>query len=183
MAESVTKNKEGIVFFGEIDRNEKGVITSEYPAWGHLPQIETMENEIRGYEIRLKEGKIPEDERPYAEQHKKELKARLNSIIKSKPKLSSVKKDFIANQYQELGEKVGDRLFPRSSMMKGTASPQEEARRMTEPCIKVDVDMAEQCNVPLDSKGRATRNGASKIWRICGSLIGESQNVEELRRD
>jgi hypothetical protein len=57
--------------------------------------------------------------------------------------------------------------------------------RMTEPCIEVKGDaaqIAKACNVRM-TKGKVSRDGAAKIWKILGKAIGERTNTENLRRD
>lgn len=172
-----------ISFFGEVDRNDKGEITSEYPAWMHEQSISEFEDETNKQERRLRENLIPPEDRPYAEMAYKASKDKLRMLKSSKPKMPAAQKDYLWKQYKEIGEKIGERLYTRSSMAKGTVSPHEEAKRMTEPSIKVDADLAKKCNVRLDGRGRVTRDGASKIWQICGGYLGESRNIEVLRRD
>jgi hypothetical protein len=53
---------------------------------------------------------------------------------------------------------------------------------MTEPCVKVDPELARACGVTLN-KGLATRDGATKVWKIANRALGERSNVEVLRKD
>ena len=71
-------------------------------------------------------------------------------------------------------------------MRKGLADAREEMKRMTEPCIEVRGDamnIAKACNVKI-TKGKVSRDGAAKVWKILGKALGDSPtNIEHLRRD
>ena len=109
----------------------------------------------------------------------------IDGIYQNLDKLKGKQKDRVAKVYDELGRAIGDKLFTRSDMMKGLADAHEEVKRMTEPSIPVTGDamsLAKACNVKT-VKGKVTREGAAKIWKILGKALGDRTNTEHLRRD
>jgi chromosome segregation ATPase len=180
MAEEAKQEKGEIVFFGEVDRHPKGGYSSDYPAWYFPRQLEELKEELRGKEDALDVPGI--SRRQELRQQVAELKHRIQDIESSKPKLTAKQKDDLAVRARELGDEISRAMPPRSDMMKGLADAHEEVRRMTEPCVKVDAELARACGVPL-SKGLATRDGATKVWKIANRALGEASNVERLRRD
>ena len=172
-------------FFGEIDKNARGMIQSEYPAWYFDSQIVMLKEEIGSSERALEMGRIPPENVPYARAELQMMKEKLYRIKDSRPKLSDGERDRLNRRYKELSAKIGESLFDRSSMMFGIASPNQEAKRMTESCISLDEPLQElaiACNVKVDD-GKVSRNGAAKVFKIIGKLLGESTNLEVLRKD
>jgi len=171
-----------IQFFGKVDRNEKGKIVSQVPAWAMETHLDELRESIASKKRYLDKGLIEPSEIPYAKAEIKREEKRLEEIEVSRPKISSKDKDELASAHKELGEKIGESFFSRDEMTKGLANPGEEARRMINPIIKVDPKLAEACGVRHD-KGMVSRNGASKIFKIIGKAIGERTNTEYLRPD
>jgi hypothetical protein len=172
-------------FYGEVDKNEKGTNSSEYPAWyleTHLDELnESMSRRERG----IKRGDIPVDSIPYERQELAKEKARFDSIMNSKPKLGDKEKDFLNKNYKDLSRKIQASMFTRSDMMFGTASAHEEARRMVEPVIELTKEQLELAvDIEVKVVGEKTsRNGASKLFKLIGKLLGEPTNIEWLRKD
>lgn len=169
-----------IKFFGEVDRTEKGKIKSEYPAWYFEPHIEDMKEEVERWEREETLGFAPHD--PERKAIIKMRKERYEAITKSKPGISDAQKDQLAKEYKKLSKQIRDSMPTRSEMKQGTVSAHEEARRMSEPIINIDADLAKSCGVEVIG-GKVSRDGASKIWKITGKYLGEATNVETLRRD
>jgi hypothetical protein len=181
MAEPEVKQEKGeIVFFGEVDRHPKGGYSSEYPAWYFPRQLTEMKEELRAKENALEYGDNARKQELRVQVA--EIKQRIHDIETSKPKLSAKQKDDLAGKTRELGDAISTSMFTRTDMQKGLADSHEEVRRMTEPCIKVDPELAKACGVPL-VKGQATRDGAVKIWKIGRRFLDEPSNVEALRKD
>ena len=172
-----------IVFFGEIDRTEKGQIKSEFPAWYFENNIEDLNEEIGWKERALDRKNINWEDIESTKKEVEGLKKKADLIKKSKPKLKGADKDEIYKEYNRLGEEIRDSMFTRTEMMKGLASAHEEAKRMTEPGIKVDPKLADACNIKLIG-GKVSRNDASKMFKIMGKALGDvPTNTEYLRRD
>ena len=185
----MAKEMNGPIFFGEIDRNEKGQIKSEYPAYYFETQTEELQSEIREAErrlARLGEFDIFElGQRQLMQKDINQKKKKYNAIVKSKPKLKGVDKDKIYKTYKALGQEIKDALFTKSSMSLGTASPHEEAKRMTEHEMSVQSispEMAASLNLKIED-GKVSRTALERTWKICGKILNEATNVEVLRRD
>jgi len=172
----------GIQFFGEVDRTEKGVIKSEYPAYYFENNIDELREEIGRGERSLKAKGVRWDDIERTKEELDVLKRRLNLIEKSKPILKGKDKDRVNEQYKRVGNDIRDAMFTRTEIMKGLASPHEIAKRMIEPGIKVDKELAASCGIRLVN-GKASMNQASKMFKILGKNLGEPTNVEYLRRD
>ena len=174
-----------IVFYGQIDRNTKGNIGSQYPAWMLEGQIEQYREGIESKKRRLARGEVPQDSIPQVMQEIERESKRLDEIVGSKPKLTDKENDEIAKVYKTLSDDIKDSMFTRTDMMKGLASPNEEYKRMKTPVIKVTDKVAELCEangIRVES-GKVSRDGATKLWKITGAYLNEKTNVENLRRD
>lgn len=171
-----------VQFFGAVDRNDKGKIVSQVPAWAMDAHIDELKEGIASKKRAIERGQIDADQVPRtkAEIHREET--RLKDIINSKPKITAKTKDELAKAYTDLGVQIKESMFSRDEMMKGLASAGEEARRMITPIIKVDPKLAEACGVKT-YRGKVSRNGASQIFKIVGKTIGDVTNVEYLRPD
>lgn len=182
-----------IQFFGEADHSygERGAkkISSTYPGWYFDVHRENLKEDIAMTENSLNMDLIPKTEVNVTREKLAQKKKRLKEIEASKPKLSGPDKDRYMKLKDKLGEKISESMFTRDEMKKGLADAHEEARRMTEPCIRVDSNEAEMLsgmNVSLTRDGTAfkvSRNQASKAWKMLRKLSDESPNVESLRRD
>ena len=179
----VITNDSSIVFFGEIDRSEKGKIKSEFPAWYFENNVEDLEEEVGQKKRALERKNINWEDIEATKQEVALLEEKLKSIKGSKPKLKGADKDRVYKEYNRLKGEIRDSMFTRTEMMKGLASAHEEAKRMTEPGISVDPELADACNIRL-TKGKVSRNDASKMFKIMGKVLGDvPTNTEYLRRD
>lgn len=172
-----------IIFFGEVDREGHrldGRILSTYPAWYFETQKQNLIDSIEQKEQALKLGLVHRTEIEITKRNLEREKERLQLIEDSKPRIGKYK-DKLKKTYDELGEEIRGQMPTRDDMMRGFASPQKELRTMTTPTIKLDPEIAEACNIRLE-KGKATREQASKAWKIIGKVLGENTNTETLRR-
>ena len=181
--------QEGITFFGKVDRDKLGKITSEYPAFYFQRQTEDLLEDIAKHERALETHSVPPSEIQYTKSELAQMKAKAKEIYESKPNLSSTQRNDVVDNYKKLGKEIGERLFTRSDMMKGTADAHVEANMMTTGCIKIDNaathDLAMACNVSIEKRGKShyiSRNAAQKMWQIAGKYLGEPTNPEVLRR-
>ena len=171
-----------IKFFGEVDLNKKGMKASEYPAWYFDRLIEDMEREVSRKEKALLAGTVRSDMVEKIRGEVKREKARLSDIVNSKPKLTDLQRDKIATEYKNLSKEIGDSMFTRSDMMLGLASPHEEARRMSRPCIKINPEIAASLGMRTHN-GQVSRNNAERAYKIIGKRLDANTMVEALRRD
>ena len=175
-------NEEGITFFGEVDRNSKGQISSEYPAWYFEQHLENLGEEISKMQYRIDNGLVHPTKMNDDVQKLKKQKERYDAILSSKPKIKGATKDKMAKIYEELGGAISESFFTESEMKLGLANPHEEAKRMVEYKIKVPPELAEAMGVRT-IKGCASRNGAAKMWKILGRALDGHSNTGYLKRD
>lgn len=170
-----------VTFFSAVDRKGKrddGKVMSSHPAWYHEPQIEELKEMVDSNEGRLERGEVPSEEIGYVKAETEKIRIRYNTIIASKPNIDP---DKIKKLVTAAGEKIRESNPNRTEMMKGIASPQEEAKRMSTPCIKVPVELAELCEIALDKNGEVSRTQAVRMWQIGRKYLGENTNPEKLR--
>lgn len=170
-------------FFGDVDRNKNGSIGSVYPAWGMGVHLDELNESIERAEREIARGAIPPTEISFARENLVKDKKRLDKIMCSKPTFEGKQLDDVAKEYKRLRAEIKSSMFTRSEMMLGTADPHEEARRMSEPCISVNGDIAMGCNVKPGVNNLVNRNDATKIFKILGRYLNEPTNVETLRVD
>jgi len=177
--------EQGIKFFGKVDYNKHGRISSEYPAWYFDTHIDTLKESINRKKRAIERGDIPPSELPYARVELEKEERRMDEINESKPKFTDKQVDTIAKVHETLGRDIRDSMFTREDMMRGTASPHEENRRENRPCIEVKgqvLEALEQCGIKHDN-GKISRNQAAKAYKILGKSIGANTMVERLRKD
>lgn len=175
-----------VEFFGEVDKGQKGEISSQFPAWYFESHLDELRESIARKERSLKRGDIPPDSIPDTRAELAKEIERLRLIEKSKPTTSDQERNLLWKCYKSLGSKIQDCMFTRSEMMLGTVSAHEEAKRMSQPCIalgKEELALAKGCGVVVDENKMVSRNGASRIFKMVGKLIGEPTNIEVLRKD
>lgn len=183
--EVAKEEKAEFQIFGSVDLNEKGKVKSQFPSWYFDHLKDELSNDISRMETDLKFDRIPKTEISITQERLSQKKEKMKELERSCVELKGKKKDQVYGVYNELGEKISEQMFSRSDMKKGLADPREEMKRMTEPTIEVKGDaykIAQACNVRV-TKGKVTRDGAAKIWKILGKAIGERSNVEHLRKD
>ena len=182
---AIEKEKAAFQIFGSVDLNDKGVDKSTYPAWYFTHLRDDLKNEIDRMETQLDAERIPRSEIQITKERLQQKKLKLREIDSAAMELRGKQKDRVSKVYGELGEAISERLFSRSDMKKGLADAHEEMKRMTEPCVPIVGDaamIARASNVKV-VKGKVTREGAAKVWKILGRALGESSNTESLRRD
>jgi hypothetical protein len=181
----VKEEKAEFTIFGSADLSEKGKVKSQYPSWYFDHLKDELQNDISRIETDLKFDRIPKSEVAITQERLAQKKEKQKELDRSCVELKGKKKDQVAGVYSELGEKISEQMFSRSDMKKGLADAREEMKRMTEPSIEVKGDaykLAQACNVRV-TKGKVTRDGAGKIWKILGKALGNHSNVEHLRKD
>lgn len=175
-----------IQFYGKADRNRDGVVKSEYPGWylDHT-HIDELKDSINRNQTLLDSGLCPPQRIGIIKATLDKEKNNLDSILASKPELSSAEKDKLAKVRKTLGELIKATMFSHSDMMKGIVDDHEEARRMVEFIIDVSGDViyetVKAAEVPMFD-GKVTREGATKVWKLIGKLLGEPTNAETLRK-
>lgn len=181
-----------IQFFGEVDMNKsqpgKGM-GSEYPAWyfdNPRGPLAMLQEDIRQLEQQNEIGAITKAQALENEVEIEKKKDRYNAIEQSRPQLSDPEKDKVDGWIEDLDEKVADAMYTYKEDARGTASPQEEVRRMTQPCVDVPKGLAVACGMKVTPGGgpaRVTRSQAEKMLKIARKVRGRRTNLEILRRE
>ena len=178
-----------VTFYGKVDIKKHGKIASQMPSWTMQVQLENMAEGIAKKERALANGTIPADDIMRTKEELKKEKERYEDIISSRPKLSETDENMLSKTYKTLGNEIKQSLFTRSDMKLGFADAHEEVRRMKDPIIGISKEIANLCEdngVRVERKSGSnyvSRDNASKLWKIIGKYLGESSNIETLRRD
>lgn len=175
-----------VSLYGDVDRNQKGEVSSEWPAWYNRNHIEDIEENVREMKIRLERGLVPNDSVPDHKQAILDLENKLLKIKDSFPNLGEEERDRLAKVRKWLGVNITMWQFSKDDMMTGEADPHEEARRRSEPIIKIEnqeiADVLKSCNIDnFHGKGMITRDQAEKAWKLASKQLGEPSNTELLR--
>jgi hypothetical protein len=143
--------------------------------------IEEIQEELTMTEHAIKSGRLSGDQMATARDRVERYRDKLEKIEASRPQLD---KDKVAKVWKDLGKGISNQMYTRDQMQKGIAPAEGEAKRMSQPCVAITPDIepyAKAANVPVVD-GKVSRNGAEKIWKICGRYLGELTNSESLRR-
>lgn len=172
--------------FSDLDKDRHGRVVSEYPAWYFETHLENMDEEINSTERRLKEGRVPLDQVEYTKAELAAMREKREAIEKARPKLSDIERGKLWKIWkEELCPAISESMFTRTDMKKGLADAHEEARRMVRPCIPVAGTVAELVEACAGTvvKGKVSRNTLARTFKIVAKLLGESANIEYLRKD
>jgi len=177
-----TKDDSKIQFFGEVDLNDKGGISSDMPAWYfdvHIENLrENVERKARGLAMNLY---APDQVLRVKEEITTE-REQLKKIEGSRPTLSGEQKDRCFRVYESLKKQIAETMPTRKEAKEGLVSPHSELKRLKTKHIKVDTELAKACGVKV-VKGNISGDEANKMFQILGKTLGEDTNVERLRRD
>ncbi len=186
VAPEVIIPKRDMKIFGSVDRDSKGKITSEFPAWYFDQQKDELERGIAQDEMALDQEAIPYPAKAKFREKLSQRKERLSKINEETPKLKGSEEDSMIKMRGELGESIGEAHFTRSQREKGLADAHEEVRRMTEPVIKVknehQAEFIKNCGINIRN-GKITRNEAEKVYKIASKMLDQPTDIEYLRRD
>lgn len=175
----------GIEFYGEVDLNHKGGVASFMPAWSYRELIEDLKEQIDSKKRAIDSGALEAEQLVKTREEHKKLKGRYESIVSSKPKIDVDRMDNIS---KSIGEKISEAMFTRDQMVKGLADAHEEARRMSQPCIKLTGDeaiVAQAARIKGVKDGGAfvvSRTQAEKLWKLTRKSMGEMANTAMLRK-
>lgn len=175
---------EKVEFFGKSDMNSKGGRASEVPAWYLRQNKEELEQSIETAERQLRNEEIPQQNKPEHIAKLEKMKVKMDRINEETPNYSGASKDRVSKSTEDLGSKIAEAMFTRTEMMKGLADAHEEARRMSEPCIKLNEDqliLAKKAGCRIYD-GKVNRTDAERVWKFCRRSLGESSNTEYLRK-
>jgi len=171
-----------IEFFGDVDKNKDGNIAGEMPAWFHDVHLEHLEESVAKKKRQLERHEILPENAFMVKQEIMNSETRIKEIKASKPVLKGGQKDMIAKQYYELQNQISTSMPTRREDKEGYANPREELKRCKEHHISVSPELAKSCNVKL-VKGKVTGDGAARMYKMMGRVLGENENIETIRRE
>jgi len=183
---SAAKADSKVVWFSEVDINQHGNVSSDFPAWYFDQHIRELQEDIARIERNV-------DLDLYRGQHllkaRKEIemkKGRLTAIQESKPKLEGARKDKVASIAKELGIQIGRAMFTREEKQRGLVDAHVEADRWMNPCIEVKSDVEADYYKRKGVKivgGKVSRIQAEICWKTMVKALGEEPiaNTERLR--
>lgn len=172
-----------VEFFGDVDKNIKGEVVSELPAWFHDIHLDHLEEGVASKKRQIERGEIPREHVGMVSQEIKNEEEKIKDIKAAVPKLVGKQKDSVAKAYHALQNQIKETMPTRMEDRNGYISPRDELKRMKEFHIEVDRDIAKACNVKTNIQGKVTGDGANKIYKMCGRILGENENVERIRRE
>lgn len=159
-------------YFSDLDKG------SSIPAYMLKSNLDMLKEEVDSMKFRLDRGMVPREEYYTQKEEYKIKKAKYESIVESKPTLTDAQKDELRKKRDKLGEEISRSLFSEYDMKKGLANANEEARRMSEPCIPFDETEAKRMDNGKGNmnmvEGKLTRNKAQMAWKLMTFLLGDS---------
>ena len=176
------KKEKGITFFGEFEKHPKGGYRSEYPAWMHQKLLTDMKDELKQKQ-KVLDMRVPLANEGELREQIREMKARIDDIESSRPKLTAKSKDELMKVSEELEGQIKETLFTRDEMKLGLADAHRELERSMKKAIPIRADLAEAVGVKLE-KGKGSREDAIKAWRMIRRAVDPDlhTNPEFLRK-
>ena len=172
-----------ITWFTEVDYNKKGEVAADCPAWYYKVPLQELKEEIRVLEQNIEDGFYEARYIKDARSKLAEKKTRYHIISEGKPKLSGAKRDEVWKTVKEFEKIILESRFTHDecwNVKKHYASPHEEARRMSTPCIKVPnqivADYLKQAGKKVVD-GKVSRDQAILACVVLADSIGEKINV------
>lgn len=170
-------------FYGKVDRDKiSNKVNSEYPAWMLVIHRDKLADEIDSMKRRLRSGGVELAAKESLKDEILKSETRLKEIDRSRPNITAPMKDKIANHYNELSKLIQASMYTRADEKNGFADAHDELKRMHSPCIEVNPELAAAANIELTEEFLASRNDATKLWKIMGHILGKATNVERLRK-
>jgi hypothetical protein len=174
------------MFFTESYIDKKtGKIVNTYPSYFNRKQKDDLEEEIRRLETGLDNNYFPREKTGEIREQLKKAKTAYEKSMEIKPHFEK-NKDTISKMVGDLGEEITRSMFTRSEVQKGLADSHEEARRMSEPVIVLNVraaQIAQDNGILLHDGRKVTRTDAVRLWQLGRYALGEMRDAEVLRRD
>ena len=185
MSTDIKEATKPIQFFGAVDRNKKGDIASQMPAYTFSRQIELMQEGIDQKKRALELGFVASDNEAEYKQHIARETDRMQEILDSKPRLNDSDRDLCAKTYKELRAGIKETLTTVQDEQRGFVRPHEEHRKNKSACIKITeqtVDMCEANGIPVSDKGEISRDNAVRLQMMIGANIDADTNIERMRK-
>ena len=159
------------------------------PAWSMRNHIEQLEESVSSKKRALERGIVVPDRVMTTKQEIENEENKLNDIKDSKPKLTQEEEKRVSEAYDTIVKLRSNTMFTYDEMNKGLADAHEEARRLSQPIIKIDDSMADICetnniHVSANSKGDKYLSGrdADLLAKYTGQYLGKPTNMERYRK-
>jgi hypothetical protein len=186
VAPHISIPKRELKIFGDVDRDPRGRIKSEYPASYFSEHTDELRREIDEMERVLENDGIPGAAKPRFKARLAQKRDRLDLIVNGTPKLTGQEVDLVNRVREEIGTQLKDAHPSRSEKEKGTVDAHEEVRRMSEPVMKIEnanqAEWAKSCGIRISDNNMVTRNDMDRMFKIASQKLGKSTDIEQLRR-
>ncbi len=182
-------------FFGDCDKNIKGVIVNTNPMWTKEKVIADMEEKIRDIEVQeVSGGFIDPKARAKKLARKAKLEKTLKEISASDPrgKIKGRDLDAVGKAVESFVEEVRNQnstRYDEEQAMKGnsTVDPILQGHHDKRPCIKLknerEVEFAKSCNMKIDKEDRVSGDDMTRgIW-LLQRILGVKPDHRQLKRD
>jgi hypothetical protein len=173
-----------IIWFTEVDYNNKGKVSSDFPCYYYDKSIKELKEAIRVLEQQLDDGVFTGIKKREAARNLSMKKDRYDKIINGTPKLEGKTKDKVVNSLKGLEESITESMFSYDSHWKQTADPHVVADRLSNPCIEIKDEVvasfARQRGMRMEGK-KISQNDANIICKVMSKLLGKPTDVERLR--
>ena len=179
---AITVKDPEIIWFTELDYNEKGGVAADFPAYYF--DTRELREDIRQLSEQLEDGVFTGKKKREQMTRLKSLQDKLDKTENGRPKLAGQTKDKVAAAVREVGEQIKESMFSYDSHWKQTADPHEVARRMVEPCIEVKNPIVASF---MKQRGFEMKNNmvnqtaASIFFKVGSKLIDEGSDTDRLR--
>jgi len=171
--------------FGEVDKDVKGNIKSEMPAWYFTEAEEDLGRKIAEGRKALEDDAIPQQAKAGFREALRQKEERLEKIKESKPVLTGKMEDVVKKMNEDMATELREAHPKRSEEEKKLTDAHEEVRRMKDPVIPIKsqemAEFARECGIRIVD-GKISRDSGDKIWKITSKMLGKSTDVEYLRR-
>lgn len=177
------QDEDSIQFFTEMDINSKGKIKNTYPVYFERLQEQDIKEEIKRIETGIENKYYTGATIGEARERLKKAQDSLDRMQEIRPKFEK-QKDAISKLSRELADAITPAMYRRKDIEKNLVDAHEEAKRMTEPVISLTPFSAKVAadNGIRVTGGKVSRDDATRLWQISREALGESRNVELLRK-
>lgn len=182
--------------FGAVDRKDKredGKVCSYSPAWGQTTNVAELETDIVKLEQDVNAGLVPSEEVFTWKREIDAKKQRRNEIVNSKPKYSVSEEKALLDELKVLNQREASTLYSEYEQEQPGkySNPRREADLNDFPCIEVNKEIAEACDVKSEKMKnigssrdvKISRNQIDKVRRMICEYFGiREHNREYLRK-
>ena len=181
---SISVKSSEIVWFTEVDLNDKGKVANDFASYYYPELIRGLEDERRALQRQLDGNVLQGDKKFSAEARVKAIKQKIDKIKEGTPNLQGPTKDAVNKAKETLGDQISDSMFSYDSHWKMTADPHTVSERMHNPCIEINnpivAAFAKQRGMRVEDK-KISQNDARIIYKHFAKALGEPTSLEHLQ--